>query len=200
MDNVDKIAKTKVWAQDKPKKEIKIIKLTIEKYNGKKLEKFELNKEEAIKSYNKSNKVDKNKKLENWDTVSVHYTLTVDGKKKDSSLDRGQPFTFTVGKKMVIKGWDEGLVGHKIGDKFKLEVEPKDGYWELDETKTQVIPREQLAEFEKAWIKLEKWAILPTQVGNLKILKATDKEITIDANHELAGKKLFFDIEIVDIK
>ena len=215
MENVDKIAKAKTWAQDKPKKEIKIIDLKIEEYNGKTLEKFDFDKEKAIKEYEDSIKSEmeakkaalkakreknKNKVLANWDTVSVHYTLTVDGKKIDSSLDRGQPFTFTLGKKMVIKGWDEGLIGHKVGDKFKLEVSPKDGYGEYDKNKTQVIPREQLAEFEKAGIKLEKWAILPTQVGNLKILKATDKEITIDANHELAGKTLNFDIEIVDIK
>ena len=215
-DNVDKIAKTKVGAQDKPKKDIKIIKLTIQEFDGKNLVEYKLDKEEAIKSYNDSIKseveakkakmrakreANKSKILKNWDTVSVHYTLTLeDGTKKDSSLDRGQPFTFTLGKKMVIKAWDEGLIGHKIGDKFKLEVEPKDGYWELDETKVQVIPREQLKEFEANWIKLEVWEKLPTQYGTFTIKKATDKEITIDVNHELAGQKLFFDIEVVDIK
>jgi len=143
-ENVDKIAKTKVGGQDKPKKDIKIIKLTIQEFDGKQLIDFKLNKEGAIKKYNDSVKseleakkakmrakreANKNKVLKNGDTVSVHYTLTLeDGTKKDSSLDRGQPFTFTLGKKMVIKGWDEGLVGHKIGDKFKLEVEPADGY------------------------------------------------------------------------
>lgn len=215
MENVDKIAKTKVWANDKPKKEIKIIDLKIEKFDWKKLVDFKLNKDEAIKSYNDSVKnameakkaalkakreANKNKVIKNWDTVSVHYTLTVDGKKLDSSLDRGQPFTFTVGKKMVIKGWDEGLVGHKVGDKFKLEVDPKDGYWEIDETKTQTILKEQLVEFEKAGIKLEKGSILPTQMGNLKIIDSNDKEVIIDANHELAGKTLNFDIEIIDVK
>ncbi len=215
MENVDKIAKAKTDSQDKPKKEIKIINLKIEEFDWKKLLDFKLNKEDAIKKYEESIKwemevkkavlkakreANKNKVIENGTTVSVHYTLTVDGKKIDSSLDRGQPFTFTVGKKMVIKGWDEGLVGHKIGDKFKLEVSPKDGYWEIDKTKTQKIPREQLAEFEKAGIKLEKGSILPTQMWNLKILEANDKEITIDANHELAGKTLNFDIEVVDIK
>ena len=54
MDNVDKMAKAKTKGQDKPVKEIKIIKLTIEKFNGKSLEKFDLNKEEAIKSYTDS--------------------------------------------------------------------------------------------------------------------------------------------------
>jgi peptidyl-prolyl cis-trans isomerase A (cyclophilin A) len=216
MDNVDKMAKAKTKGQDKPVKEMKIIKLTIEEYNGSKLVEFKLNKKEAVKSYTDSTKgtmqakkdavkakkeANKDRVLKNGDAVSVHYTLTLeDWTKKDSSLDRWQPFTFTLGKKMVIKGWDEGLLGHKIGDKFKLEVEPVDGYGELDETKVQVIPREQLSEFEANGIKLEKGSILPTQVWNLKILKATDKEITIDTNNELAGQKLFFDIEVIDIK
>jgi FKBP-type peptidyl-prolyl cis-trans isomerase 2 len=101
---------------------------------------------------------------------------------------------------MVIKWWDEGLVGHKIGDKFKLEVEPKDGYWEYDKNKTQAIPKEQLADFEKAGFKLEKGTVLPTQMGNLKIIDSNEKEVIIDANHELAWKTLNFDIEVLDIK
>ncbi len=200
-ENIDKIAKTKTGNQDKPKKDIKIIKLTIQKFDGKKLIDFKLNKTEAIKKYNEITVIDKNKKIANWDIISVHYTLTLeDGTKKDSSLDRGQPFIFTVGKKMVIKGWDKGLIGHNLWDKFKLEVSPKDWYWELDETKIQVIPREQLEEFEANGIKLDVGEKLPTQYWTFIIKKSTKKEITIDINHELAGKKLFFDIEIIDIK
>ncbi|MDZ4720619.1 MAG: FKBP-type peptidyl-prolyl cis-trans isomerase [Roseiflexaceae bacterium] len=61
--------------------------------------------------------------------VSVHYTgwLTT-GKKFDSSLDRGQPFSFTLGKGQVIKGWDQGVATMKVGDKIKLTIPPELGY------------------------------------------------------------------------
>ncbi len=61
--------------------------------------------------------------------VSVHYTGTLtDGKKFDSSLDRGQPFTFDLGAGQVIKGWDEGVAGMKVGGKRKLVIPATLGY------------------------------------------------------------------------
>ena len=57
------------------------------------------------------------------DTVSVHYTgMFLDGTKFDSSLDRGQPIEFTLGKGMVIKGWDEGIAQLKVGEKAKFYI------------------------------------------------------------------------------
>ena len=63
------------------------------------------------------------------DKVLVHYrgTLT-DGTQFDSSLDRGQPFEFTIGAGMVIPGWDIGVTGMKKGEKVKLTVPPHLGY------------------------------------------------------------------------
>lgn len=56
-------------------------------------------------------------------TVSVHYTGTLEnGTKFDSSLDRGQPFSFVLGSGYVIKGWDIGVEGMKIGEKRKLTI------------------------------------------------------------------------------
>jgi len=62
-------------------------------------------------------------------TVSVHYTGWLEnGKKFDSSVDRGQPFSFPLGAGRVIKGWDEGVQGMKVGGKRKLIIPSQLGY------------------------------------------------------------------------
>lgn len=75
--------------------------------------------------------VGEGKEVKNGDTVKVHYTGTLtDGEKFDSSVDREEPFTFTVGKEQVIKGWDAGLVGMKVGGRRKLIIAPDLAYGE----------------------------------------------------------------------
>jgi FKBP-type peptidyl-prolyl cis-trans isomerase len=62
-------------------------------------------------------------------TVTVHYTgWLTDGTKFDSSVDRKDPFKFVLGRGQVIKGWDQGVAGMKVGGKRKLTVPPELGY------------------------------------------------------------------------
>ncbi len=62
-------------------------------------------------------------------TVSVHYTgWLTNGKKFDSSVDRGEPLEFQLGAGRVIKGWDEGVAGMRVGGKRQLKIPPEAGY------------------------------------------------------------------------
>ena len=74
-------------------------------------------------------KVGTNATAQAGQTVTVHYTGWLEnGKKFDSSIDRGQPFSFPLGAGRVIKGWDEGVQGMKVGGKRKLIIPSNLGY------------------------------------------------------------------------
>ncbi len=63
------------------------------------------------------------------DRVQVHYTgRLTDGRQFDSSVDRREPFEFTLGVGQVIKGWDEGVAAMRVGDKVRLTIPPELGY------------------------------------------------------------------------
>jgi len=76
-------------------------------------------------------RVGEGKEAQAGNAVSVHYIGTfTDGKKFDSSLDRGEPFSFVLGQGTVIQGWDQGVAGMKVGGKRKLTIPPSLAYGE----------------------------------------------------------------------
>jgi FKBP-type peptidyl-prolyl cis-trans isomerase len=88
------------------------------------------------------------------DTVEVHYTGWLkDGTKFDSSLDRKQPFSFKLGAGEVIKGWDEGVAGMKVGGKRKLIIPPELGYGKKGAGKA--IPPDSELTFEVELLKIK---------------------------------------------
>ena len=87
-------------------------------------------------------------------TVVVHYTGTLtNGKKFDSSLDRNKPFDFKLGAGQVIKGWDEGVAGMKVGGKRKLTIPYQLAYGE--EGRPPVIPAKADLIFEVELLKVQ---------------------------------------------
>lgn len=203
---VDTISKVKTDSvNNKPEKDVKIISIDIMEYNNGSLKPYEIDVDAKVKEIEASKKAKaeakKTKAVEVWDTVSVHYTGTFEnGEKFDSSLDRWEPISFEVGAGQMIKWFDNGVLWMKIGDKKSLKLAPSEAYGEYDEKNKQVIEKAQLKSFTDAWIKLEVWSVLPTQIWNITIIWADDKTVTVDGNHPMAGKTLNFDIELVDIK
>lgn len=67
--------------------------------------------------------------VKSGDSISVHYTGKLeDGTKFDSSVDRGEPFDFIIGQGQVIQGWEQGILGMKVGEKRTLTIPPELGY------------------------------------------------------------------------
>lgn len=139
-------------------------------------------------------------KIEDKKMVKIHYTLKdADNKQVDSSVG-GEPLEYMQGTGTLIPALEEKIAGHVPGDKFHVELEPALGYGEYNEALVAEVPRSQFdADFEIN-VGQTFQAETPTGPMVVRVTKVGDDKITVDGNHELAGKKLFFDIEVVDVR
>lgn len=134
------------------------------------------------------------------DTVRIHYTGTLnDGSTFDSSAGR-DPLEFTLGSGQVIPGFDTGVTGMSVGEKKTINIPAENAYGDIDPDARQAVPRDQIP----ADIPLEIGTMLqmqaPTgQVVQVAVIEVTETEVTLDANHPLAGKDLNFELELVEI-
>jgi len=133
-------------------------------------------------------------------TVSLHYTLTVDGKVVDSSKGK-PPFEFKVGGHQVIPGFEKAVMGMKVGGKKKFKVSPEEGYGKVDPALLKEVPKKNLPKDLKPEVGMMLSARQPNgQSIPVKITEVKKDTVVVDFNHPLAGKTLNFDIEVVGIK
>jgi FKBP-type peptidyl-prolyl cis-trans isomerase 2 len=134
------------------------------------------------------------------DTVKVHYhgQLT-DGSTFDSSEGK-EPLEFEVGSGMVIKGFDDGVVGMSIGDKRKLEIPADEAYGDKNEEMIVEFPKDRFPEDMVPEVGLHlNMSNGGGQTIPVVITEVKDDTVILDANHPLAGEDLVFNIELVEI-
>ena len=132
--------------------------------------------------------------------VSIHYTLTDDaGDVLDSSAGR-EPLTYLHGVGQIVPGLEQALNGRAVGDAFRVDIAPEDGYGPRSESMVQVVPR---AAFQGV-ARLEPGMQFETrgEQGSLSvvIIAIDGDSVTVDGNHPLAGQTLHFDIEVTAVR
>ena len=132
--------------------------------------------------------------------VTMRYELTVDGEVVDSS-DNDEPIVFIQGHEQIIPGLEKAIYKMKIGDAKSVHVPPQEGYGEVDPEAYQDVPREEFPEDIplKPGIELE----MKDEDGEdlFATIVSVDKDtVRLDFNEPLAGKDLYFEVEILDLR
>jgi FKBP-type peptidyl-prolyl cis-trans isomerase SlyD len=138
--------------------------------------------------------------IANDKAVSFHYTLTNSaGEVLDSSAG-GEALVYLHGSGNIISGLEAALVGKKVGDTFKVTIEPKDAYGEHQDDMIQVLERKMFEGIDELEVGMQFHADVSHGPGIVTIIEINGDEITIDGNHPLAGEALTFDVEVTEIR
>jgi FKBP-type peptidyl-prolyl cis-trans isomerase 2 len=139
-------------------------------------------------------------KATNGKTVKVHYTGKLEnGDIFDSSRER-EPLEFTIGQGQMIPGFEKGIMDMAVGDKKTIVLPPEEAYGEYNEELTMPYKRSDLpADLVPQVGMTLQFQSQQGQVFYVTVIKVTDDEIVVDANHQLAGKTLTFDVEMMEI-
>jgi FKBP-type peptidyl-prolyl cis-trans isomerase 2 len=138
-------------------------------------------------------------KVKLGDKVSVHYTGKLEnGDIFDTSLTEGrEPLVATLGKKQLISGFENALIGMTVGERKTVEIPPNEAYGEFNNDMIFEIGKDRLPKEVKIGETLQ--SNTPNGTIVVKVVDIKENEVVLDANHALSGKKLIFELEIVNI-
>ena len=135
--------------------------------------------------------------------VKVHYTGTLDdGTTFDSSRDRGEPLEFTCMAGQMIKGFDAAVRDMAVGDKVTVHLEPNEAYGERREELVQEFPMTRVPQGMRG-VKVGDRLMLQSPQGQpvpVMVARVTPEALYLDMNHEMAGKALNFEIELLEVE
>jgi peptidylprolyl isomerase len=137
--------------------------------------------------------------VEKGKIVTVHYTgKLTSGEVFDSSKDR-DPLKFQVGSGQIIPGFENAIIGKKPGDEVNISIESSDAYGEIREDLIVSVPIEQMPGSVEVGQSLQAQSE-NGQAVNVTVKEVNESSVVIDGNHPLAGQKLIFDIEVVEVE
>ena len=133
--------------------------------------------------------------------VAFHYTLTNDSGETLDSSDGREPLKYLHGAQNIVPGLEKALAGKKAGDELKVEVQPDDGYGDVNPEMVQKVPRAAFEGVDKIEPGMQFQAQGPAgQVQLITVKEVSGDEVTIDGNHPLAGETLHFEVKIEDVR
>ena len=137
----------------------------------------------------------------NGDTILVHYTGTLaDGTPFDSSRD-GDPLEATLGQGMLIPGFESALLGMEPGETKTVTIQPDQAYGEHLEELVLSLPRNDVPSDVTPEVgMMVQLTMSHDEEFEAVVTDVTDTEVTVDANHPLAGEPLTFELEMMEIK
>lgn len=139
--------------------------------------------------------------IEKNKVVSIDYTLkNADGGIIDESKTNGGPLSYVHGNGMLISGLEKMLEGKKPGDSFHAEIEPAEAYGERQDNLIIEIPKEHFPDGIEIKEGMQFEAAGPGGSNIVTVKSVQEKTVTVDANHPLAGQKLFFDVTVVEVR
>ena len=140
------------------------------------------------------------KNAQKGDTVKVHFTGKFDDGTEFTTSRDDAPVEFTIGEGKLIPGIEEGTIGMAEGDQKTLQLEPSQAFGEKRPELVSKIPRSDLPDDIQPTVGLQLQMTSPS--GNqirVVVTEISEEEVTLDANHALAGQPLTFDIELVEV-